>query len=94
MSEWPKKMPAGEYAKRWYTKRTKESVINDIKRGNLPGTQEVSGQWFVWVNADQTAAHGYRAPASQSIVKETPPKPSSAGVSLALKILTSQGQAA
>lgn len=61
-SEWPKKMPASEYAKRWYTSRTKESVINDIKRGNLPGIQEPSGQWFVWVNADQTAAHDYNAP--------------------------------
>lgn len=61
-SQWPKKMPAGDYAKRWYTSRTKQSVINDIARGNLPGTQEPSGQWFVWVNADDTAAHDYRAP--------------------------------
>lgn len=61
-SQWPKKMPAGDYAKRWYTSRTKQSVINDIQRGNLPGTQEPSGQWFVWVNADDTAAHDYRAP--------------------------------
>lgn len=61
-SHWPKKMPANNYAKRWYTSRTKESVINDIKRGNLPGVQEASGQWFVWVNADDTAAHGYNAP--------------------------------
>ncbi len=62
-SHWPKKMPASNYAKRWYTSRTKESVINDIKRGNLPGVQEANGQWFVWVNADDTAAHGYNAPA-------------------------------
>ncbi len=61
-SEWPKKMPAGDYAKRWYTSRTKQSVINDIKVGHLPGVQEPSGQWFVWVNADDTAAFNYRAP--------------------------------
>lgn len=65
MSQWPKKMPAGDYAKRWYTSRTKDSVINDIKRGNLPGVQEPSGQWFVWVNADETAAHNYSAPAEK-----------------------------
>lgn len=61
-SQWPKKMPAGDYAKRWYTSRTKQSVINDIKSNHLPGVQEPSGQWFVWVNADDTAAHDYRAP--------------------------------
>jgi hypothetical protein len=61
-SHWPKKMPAGKYAKRWYTSRTKETIINDIKRGNLPGVQEPNGQWFVWVNADDTAAFGYNPP--------------------------------
>lgn len=61
-SEWPKKMPTSEYAKRWYTSRTKESVINDIKRGLLPGVQEANSQWFVWVNADQTAARDYSPP--------------------------------
>jgi len=69
MSNWPKKMPASNYAKRWYTSRTKESVINDIKRGNLPGVQEPSGQWFVWVNADDTAAYGYNPPAEVSTTK-------------------------
>lgn len=62
MNQWPKKMPAGDYAKRWYTSRTKQSVINDIHRGNLPGIQEPSGQWFVWVNADDTPAYQYKAP--------------------------------
>ena len=65
-SEWPKKMPAGDYAKRWYTSRTKQSVINDINRGHLPGVQEPGGQWFVWVNADDTPAQNYRVPISPS----------------------------
>ena len=69
MSNWPKKMPASNYAKRWYTSRTKESVINDIKRGNLPGVQEPSKQWFVWVNADDTAAYGYNPPAEVNTTK-------------------------
>ncbi len=61
MNEWPKKMAANDYAKRWFVSRTKESVINDIKGGRLPGLQD-GVQWFVWVNADHTPADGYRVP--------------------------------
>lgn len=62
MSEWPKKLSAADYLKRWYVKRCKQSVINDIKKGNLPGGQEPSGLWFVWVHSDMSPAHGYQGP--------------------------------
>lgn len=76
--EWPKKLSAAGYRDRWYVDRTKESVINDIKRGNLPGGQEPSGQWFVWVNADMSPAHGHQGPAA---------KPAGTGNALADAIL-------
>ncbi len=82
MNTWPKKMPAADYAKRWYTSRTKESVINDIKRGNLPGIQEPNKQWFVWVNADDTPAYNYQ-PIAQIQKSE--------GQSLAEQILAKRG---
>jgi len=59
---WPKKMGATQYAKRWYTDRCAKSVINDVKRGLLPGGQEENKSWFVWVHADYTPAHEYQGP--------------------------------
>ena len=83
MSEWPKKMPVSAYAKRWYVSRCKQSVINDIQRGNLPGEKEPNGNWFVWVNSDQTPAHSYRPPVMS--------KPT-AGATLAQQILAKHTQ--
>lgn len=70
-SEWPKKLSASGYRNRWYVDRTKESVINDVKAGRLPGGQEPSGGWYVWVNADMSPAHSYQGPEIQSIGKGT-----------------------
>lgn len=60
--QWPKMMRAADFAERWYVGRTKEAVIGNIKNGTLPGTQDDSGYWYVWVNADLTPAHGYQGP--------------------------------
>lgn len=78
---WPKKMGATQYAKRWYTDRCAKSVINDIKRGLLPGGQEENKSWFVWVHADFTPAHEYQAPETSS------PAGSRTGNTLADKVL-------
>lgn len=59
---WPKKLSAGAYTKRWHVDRTKQSIINDIKAGKLPGVQDVGGHWFVWVNSDLSPAWGYQGP--------------------------------
>lgn len=67
---WPKKMPAGDYARRWYTSRSKQSIINSIQRGDLPGEQEKSGQWFVWVNEDGSAAHTFNDSAVSNILNK------------------------
>lgn len=55
---WPKKMSVRQYADRWYVNgsRTTKSIINDIKAGRLPGDQEASGAWYVWVLADGSPA--------------------------------------
>ena len=82
MSEWPKKMAASDFAKRWFVSRTKESVINDVKSGHLPGVQD-GAQWFVWVNADLSPAHGYRGPVTRT---ETP------GAILAQEIIARRSQ--
>lgn len=59
---WPKRMPIGQFSKRWYTSRCRQSVINDIKSGALPGGNDGAGRsWYVWVNSDFTPAHGYNA---------------------------------
>ncbi len=60
--QWPKKLSAMKYTTRWHVDRTKESIINDIKAGRLPGGQEASGAWYVWVHADLSPAHGYQGP--------------------------------
>lgn len=60
---WPKRMPVSQYITRWYTSRSHQSVINDIKSGALPGGNEGANRsWYVWVNADFTPAHGYPFP--------------------------------
>lgn len=65
VDEWPKKLSAGKYAKRWYADRCKQSIVNDLKAGKLPGSQDVSGHWFVWVNSDLSAAWGYQGPENE-----------------------------
>lgn len=79
--EWPKKLSAGNFAKRWYVDRTKQSIINDIKAGKLPGVQDVTGHWFVWVNSDQSPAYGYEGP------ENAPPSGSVTGNALADSII-------
>lgn len=79
--EWPKKLSAAKYAQRWHVDRTKESIINDLKAERLPGGQEPSGQWFVWVNADLSPAFGYEGP------QFGPQQGSGTGNALADKIL-------
>lgn len=81
MTGWPKKMPIGDFSKRWYTSRTNNSIINDIQSGKLPGIQDPGGHWYVWVNSDFTPAHAYQEPA----------KVPSSGAILAQKILEKRG---
>lgn len=80
-NEWPKKLSAGKYARRWHVDRSKQSIINDLKAGKLPGSQDVSGHWFVWVNSDLSAAFGYQGP------QGAPVSGSASGNALADKIL-------
>lgn len=64
---WPKRMPVSQFITRWYTSRSHQSVINDIKSGALPGGNEGANRsWYVWVHADFTPAHGYQGPVLQS----------------------------
>lgn len=78
---WPKKLSAGKYTKRWHVDRCKQSIINDIKAGKLPGAQDVGGAWFVWVNSDLSPAWGYQGP------ENAPQSGSVTGNALADKVL-------
>lgn len=59
--QWPKKQSVSGYLKQWYMPgaRCTKSVINDIRGENLPGGQEPSGRWYIWVWSDGSPAHGF-----------------------------------
>ncbi len=67
--EWPKKISASSYMKRWYVDRDVRTVINHIKDGSLPGCKD-GGEWCVWVNADLTPAFDYEAPSDYATQKK------------------------
>lgn len=60
-NHWPKRQSITAYLKQWYMPgaRCRQSIMNDIDGGALPGGKEESGAWFIWVWADGSAAHGY-----------------------------------
>lgn len=59
-TKWPKKMSVSKYRKLHYADndRCQTTLINDIKRGALPGIKE-GGRWYVWVLPNNDAAYGY-----------------------------------
>lgn len=61
--QWPKRMSAGAYAKRWYVDITPRTIANRVRDGLLPGGQDEGGQWYVWVHCDHTPAFDYTPPA-------------------------------
>lgn len=85
---WPKKQSVSGYLKQWYMPgaRCAKSVINDISDGRLPGGQEKSGMWYVWVWADGSAANGFTGTRDES--------EQSTGNTIADAILKKHGKAA
>lgn len=84
-NQWPKRLSAGSYAGRWDADLTKNTVVNRIKSGALPGGQDEGGRWFVWVHKDFTPAWDYQGPnfAPQPQPQEKPVKASPKAQSLA-----------
>lgn len=68
MTQWPKQISASGFRKHWYADKSMQTIRNHINEGKLPGGQE-DGQYFVWVNADMTPAHGYQGP---TLLKSAP----------------------
>lgn len=82
--QWPKRMSASAYAKRWYVDITARTIANRIERGQLPGGQDEAGQWYVWVNFDHTPAFDYTPPDGYD---NRPEQPSRAANDIAQRIL-------
>lgn len=59
-TRWPKKMPVSEYRRLHYTDggRCQNALVNDIKKGDLPGVQ-IGRKWYIYVLPDSSPAYGY-----------------------------------
>jgi hypothetical protein len=60
--QWPKRLSASNYAKRWDADLCARTIINRVKANKLPGGQDEGGRWFVWVHSDYTPAWNYQGP--------------------------------
>lgn len=58
--KWPKKQCLRDFIQCHYTdgSRGRDAVINDIKKGLLPGVKE-GRKWFIYVLPDGEPAYGY-----------------------------------
>lgn len=58
--KWPKKQCLRDFVALNYTdgSRSRDSIINDIKQGRLPGIKD-GGKWFIYVLPDGEPAYGY-----------------------------------
>ncbi|MGB0468728.1 MAG: hypothetical protein ACPGF7_14520 [Pontibacterium sp.] len=67
-TRWPKKMPVREYRQLHYTDggRCQGALVNDIKRGDLPGVKD-GRKWYIYVLPDGSPAHGYSENAPTSM---------------------------
>lgn len=61
MKRWPKKVSVTDYMDIAYAEggRCRNAVVNDIKRGDLPGIK-VGGKWYVYMQANGEPAWGYK----------------------------------